>query len=136
MSDTEDILLPVPSRNVARGNGTVGGGGFLSGFGNGRSSKNIVDGFVSAAGLRTAGSRRVNNYNSSFASNGSKGGLAGGTEGSAVGRGAGDGGKACSACGIQFTWRMRRHHCRGCKQVCFKKRKTKLNKLEQKCYNT
>lgn len=120
MSDeTDDVQLPVPSRTsgayasgVGRGS-TARGGGLVGG----RSSRKVVE------GLRTASSRRLN-Y-SSFTSNGSNKGMMGDTtDGSATGGvggggrgGTGGGGKACTACGIQFTWRMRRHHCRGCKQV-------------------
>lgn len=105
MSDTDEIQLPLPARAPIR-TGGGGGGGFLSGR---RSSRKVVD------GLRTASSRRLN-Y-SSFTSNGSRGG--GETEGSAVTIGSGSGSKACTACGIQFTWRMRRHHCRACRKVCY-----------------
>ncbi|CAM9698235.1 unnamed protein product, partial [Scytosiphon promiscuus] len=122
MSDeTDDVQLPVPSRTSGVYPGGVGRGSTARGGGlvGGRSSRKVVE------GLRTASSRRLN-Y-SSFTSNGSnKGVMADTTDGSATGgiggggrTGTGGGGKACTACGIQFTWRMRRHHCRGCKQaVC------------------
>ncbi|CBN77334.1 putative phosphatidylinositol 3-kinase [Ectocarpus siliculosus] len=130
MSDTEDVKLPVPSRSTGvYGGASVGGllsergtaGGGVRGAaaaaaGGPRSSRKVVD------GLRSASSRRL--Y-SSFASNGSSklmngentdGSTAGVTGGGRVG---GTGSKSCSACGVQFTWRMRRHHCRGCKKaVC------------------
>lgn len=123
MSDSEDVQLPIPSRttgvyasgvNSLRSAGRGGTAGAA-----GRSSRKVVE------GLRSASSRRLN-Y-SSFTSNGSNKGINGenNTEGSATGsfaapgRGGGGGtqSKSCSACGIQFTWRMRRHHCRGCKKV-------------------
>lgn len=120
MSDNEDVQLPIPSRTTgvyASGVSSLrsGRGGTA---GAGRSSRKVVE------GLRTASSRRLN-Y-SSFTSNGSNKGMNGeNTDGSATGsiagpgRGGGGGtqSKSCSACGIQFTWRMRRHHCRGCKKV-------------------
>ena len=105
MSDTDEIQLPLPARAPVR-TGGGGGGGLLSGR---RPSRKVVD------GLRTASSRRLN-Y-SSFTSKGARGG--GETEGSAVTIGSGSGSKACTACGIQFTWRMRRHHCRACRKVCY-----------------
>lgn len=130
MSDTEDVKLPVPSRptgvyggarvgGLLSERGTTGGGvrgaaAAAAAPGGPRSSRKVVD------GLRSASSRRL--Y-SSFASNGSSklmngentdGSTAGVTGGGRVG---GTGSKSCSACGVQFTWRMRRHHCRGCKKV-------------------
>lgn len=120
MSDNEDVQLPIPSRTTgvyASGvNSLRSGRGGTAGAG--RSSRKVVE------GLRNASSRRLN-Y-SSFTSNGSNKGINGeNTDGSATGsiagggRGGGGGtqSKSCSACGIQFTWRMRRHHCRGCKKV-------------------
>ncbi|CAM9214234.1 unnamed protein product [Ectocarpus sp. 13 AM-2016] len=132
MSDTEDVKLPVPSRSTGvyggagvggllSERGTTGGGvrgaaAAAAGPGGPRSSRKVVD------GLRSASSRRL--Y-SSFASNGSSklvngentdGSTAGVTGGGRVGS---TGSKCCSACGVQFTWRLRRHHCRGCKKaVC------------------
>lgn len=120
MSDNEDVHLPIPSRTTgvyASGVGSLRSGRGGTAGAAARSSRKVVE------GLRTASSRRLN-Y-SSFTSNGSNKGLNGeNTEGSATGSiagpGRGGGGtqsKSCSACGIQFTWRMRRHHCRGCKKV-------------------
>lgn len=125
MSDNEDVQLPIPSRSTGvyasgvnslrSGRGGTAGAAAAAG----RSSRKVVE------GLRSASTRRLN-Y-SSFTSNGSNKGINGentggsATAGSIAGPGRGGGGgtqsKSCSACGIQFTWRMRRHHCRGCKKV-------------------
>lgn len=137
--DNEDIQLPIPSRTTGAYPGGVGslrsgrggiagagggaggtGGGATGGGGTGggerRSSRKIV-----VEGFRSASARRLNL--SSFAtSNGSSKGLNGSTDVSTTGGfGAvrGGVGKSCTACGIQFTWRMRRHHCRACRQVTY-----------------
>ena len=131
MSDTEEVQLPIPARTTvssdvapsegSRGGGRGGGGGggggssLFLGFGTGLSSRKFGDGGTRR--LRTAGSRRQN-----LASNGSNGRME--TEGSVTGgrgggKGSNGGSKACTACGIQFTWRQRRHHCRACRKVSF-----------------
>lgn len=98
MSDSEGVSLPVPSRTFS----ATTNASLLSGF-SGRASRN---GMTSTIGGRTGGSRRLQ---SSFTSNGSTGG-------DRVGSGF-SGGKSCQACGVLFTWRQRRHHCRACKKA-------------------
>lgn len=123
MSDNEDVQLPVPSRSLVSaasvGGGGGGGGrsgGLLSGFGT-LSSRKVVGALGSTKGHRAGGGSRRLNYAASFASTGGSY-RAGGEIDSSAGIGGGGGGsKACTACGIQFTWRMRRHHCRACKKV-------------------
>ncbi|CAM9382187.1 unnamed protein product [Pylaiella littoralis] len=113
--DNEDIQLPIPSRTSGVYSGGVSS--LRSGLGGGgRSSRKVLE------GIRSASGRRLNL--SSFAtSNGSSKGLDGSNTAGSIAGGIdgvqGGVGKACTACGIQFTWRMRRHHCRACKQaVC------------------
>lgn len=120
MSDTEDVQLPIPSRkngssNVGandniRGGGGAGGSSFFLGFG---SSRKLGDG-------ETRGRQRIGSRRPKLPSNGSKGrfGIDGSTTESTRGESVNGGGtKACTACGFQFTWRQRRHHCRACRKV-------------------
>lgn len=107
MSDSEDVSLPVPTRSSLVPQSSVS---LLSGF-SGRASRK-VDALASTLG-RNGGSRRL--LQSSFTSGGSYTG--GGTDKASSGGPGGGGGKACTACGMPFTWRQRRHHCRACRKV-------------------
>lgn len=127
MSDSDDMSLPVPSRG--RGSGSLMGqgsvtGGLFSGLkasGRGALASTLgagrTGGGAGAGGLTgdrgsrrliMTGSRQGSRQSSWKTSNGSN-------NGARVEKVGGE--KVCMACGIQFTWRLRRHHCRACKKV-------------------
>lgn len=131
MSDSEDVSLPVPTRrrpSLVR-QGSISGMSIFSGLkASGRQTSRrkvetaanaLVSTFGAGAGAADGvigGNRRLlpsSRQSSWKTSNGTHGGD---TKGSFSLGGLG-GGKACMACGMQFTWRQRRHHCRACRKV-------------------